>query len=286
MRIRCELEERTEPDDLPDELNGIPIEYVRKPPSQDAATCSSNNCCVKDFDYAVHGGLFVTPESGNDGVTCCKVDYDGNIRMMTVAHLWGECGETISGYSGDIIQMCNEGSLVDVGQQTFIDKDYDVALFDGSYLGPNQYFSNEIVTKSDSTTVNGYVAESGIDKMASDTSFTVYQQGCCTGKTSGPVAASNYNADCSDRDFDGHGVLSNPDFGNGDSGGPVWYTDSNGDSWLVHLSTRYHCPQTCDQCDCSSLESGQQVSGISAYRLHDVYGMTFGKGNGPAPNPK
>lgn len=106
----------------------------------------------------------------------------------------------------------------------------------------------------------------------------LFNMGVNTGRTSGRLAALNYETTFNCGTYDGgHGVYTWCDFGQGDSGGPTFFYLNPTTVYMISVTqNRYWDHRT----GCRGGKVGADSCGTGAYRLNNRYGITFGDGLG------
>lgn len=241
------------PDFLPDKVDGIPVEVEFGPRPQPGG-CNDHYNNQPD---PMIGGLRMD-SSDSCGTICVRVkDYRGSqdewvTRMLGARHLFtGICNDSdVTGNSW------YQYSSTEVGE---IDRDWqrlDAVLLDRQHT--NRGFGDEIVNEG--TTVYGRVTGDGLDCFKSKKT-TLKKRGINTGLEKGEItdtSASDWY--CSSNSVSGR-VATNHNMNDGDSGGPTYYENNNGDLWLVMMNHTY---------------SSDHTYGISAEHLNSEEGLWFG----------
>jgi hypothetical protein len=267
---------------FPSEIDQIPISVEKGYPGHDACDAASNNCVEAEGDKYVEGGELIEPEGtntgGGPGTACCMVtDSNDNERLLTVAHLFGDCGENIN---GEGVESYNRNLYGDyLGDVEAYSHKNDWAVIDNSGQG---IYNDYIDDNDDYPDVAGVLTEYSISYYASlDDSEQpcFYNMGMTTDKTTGKIQKCHVTNDEDCKTFSGHGVKTSCTFARGDSGGPTYAIDSNGDARIVSVTSEFNCPiYSCVIITCrgTDREGAGKSTGMGAYYIENNTGYTIG----------
>lgn len=174
--------------EIPDTVDGVPIT------TQAAPETWGRGCYNFETNDYIQGGEVI--QGKNRGTTGCRIEFNGNLYMITAAHLfWDSCDDaTNNSLIGRVAEQRNEDETTtrDVGTVEGYDVQEDWAYFDTSLTSAT--FENYIDENSSYPDVNGYVHRDTLKAMEDDSSDTVYQMGTTTGKTKGHITQQTTNS--------------------------------------------------------------------------------------------
>lgn len=258
---------------VPDEVNGVAVRKRHRSPLEEGDSCNDSSGCYFDDYDPIRGGVALTrPDASTSATSTCRVERNGNEYMMCARHF-------VVDSSGRDSCSTNDPTGNEVGQNhdyygtvTHHFPEYDAALteLDGSD-GERDGFSSTIVDQWGS--IVGHVSKDGIDDMiANDGSRTIHQRGTNHCEETGQVEwrEDDYCSSIGREDL----IASTVDFGNGDSGGPVYdevFFENRYYVYIINIATNY-LPDD---------ESGKPTRctwgfGSAAYAMNDTYGISFG----------
>jgi hypothetical protein len=273
LKIHVQMEESATPNALPSEFDGIPIAFGSKPEKHGLGCTNAEN------NTSIQGGELVgCPEANSYGSVCAPIHYNGNQQLLHCAHVfWDQCSDNASNLEGRTADVRDfNGNRTDIGTVKHADMNGDfVRIKPYSDVSPR----DKIDDNAGHIPIRGSVTKATLDRWLSKSKSDrpmLYQMGVNTGRTSGRLAALNYEENPSCTNFDnGHGVYTWADFGQGDSGGPTYWDDGEY-AWMVNITTNYYYAY---KQGCNDGWVGTDSCGTGAYRLND-YGYTFGDGLG------
>lgn len=216
---------------LPEEIEGITIEVEEsRQRVADDHVDSSGNGETSQHDCVPGGSYLHDNSSGSSWTATCIAERNGEYFLMTAAHPFGGCDDSLSGE--DTYQGGSDSEMV--GETYTYNGDYDVALVDQT--GDINGIDNSIVGESDP--VVGHVSESYCDLLISN-GDTVHNAGVSTGTTQGvleeKVRTESLFCQRATVDF----LKTSTNTGGGDSGAPhYWVNDENG--YIAMLGPHTH----------------------------------------------
>jgi hypothetical protein len=250
--------------EIPEKVNGIPVQTKHRLPYQDGGCNHSDTCYESDYD-PISGGVRI----GSDytwGSACCRVEKDGSEYLMGARHVFIDDSNTqdsCSSNSADGESAYQNGDYYGFVSEEFPKYDAVLTKLDSAY-GNRDSIGGYIVDQQGS--VEGHVTKDGVDAMiADDNSESVEKRGVTHCANTGQVESRETNY-CSNINKKGL-IRSTNDFGDGDSGGPVYDVNTvNLDKhlYIVNIATQY--PSS----DCNN------GYGSAAYAMNNEYGVTFG----------
>jgi len=258
---------------IPESVNGIPVEVVEASPPNFGACGSTLNT------DNIPGG--VSTELNDDctefvgfGSLCTRVKDDNKDRnaMLTAAHLWPNC-HSIGGDPayhmgdkyGEVDSWIWEDDIATIKLTDTDEEEFEPQIYDPS--------------TQDRHPVVGWFGEQAIASMIAD-GDTVREVGVTTGTTTGPVIddgiATSWDDECID--YSVEGTRSACDFGDGDSGGPVFRIDNDGDAKMLHHNSwqtgtqlsSINCHPVCNNSD---QEVWSEVTGIPMWHLDAAHNI-------------
>lgn len=245
---------------LPDSRGGIPIRTT------EAGETEFHNCCHHSDYSSVPGGASVhTPAGASGSAGFCVADSEGTRLLLTVNHLWGSCENNF----GAILDQ----HVSEFGEVRVHDEDTDYALV---YPTGSDGIGEDVFVNGIRYSVSGYKTESGIASLICD-GTTCYQSGSFTCTTSGEIKAKRVNQSNDCVDFEGHGIETNIDTAQGDSGGPyVELVEFSGSQHAViighHSFAKKQSSEVCCHMNCGT--TGNPSYGQAFYHLtnspHDL----------------
>lgn len=233
------------PDDLPEEINEIPVTVAEREPIQN--DCSTTCSCVK-------GGSNI-----GDGLTlCCSVeDSTYGYGILTCAHGFGDCGDNIHGTD---VYVCPNGNTNYIGEVKKFGWNLDWAFVDTSNARISG-LDNKVI--SSNYEVKGHVTKDGVDYMISN-GETVHKYGQTTCHTKGAAENIRDRDNCNNGSEDPF-VSSKGDADQGDSGGPHYREHHNyGYTTIVGVH---------------KWSAGGFKYASAAYKLHNNHGISFSINN-------
>lgn len=273
LKIHVQTENSEAAKALSSEFEEIPVTFGSKPEKHGRACTNAEN------NTSIQGGELVgCKETGARGSICAPVYYNGNHQLLHCAHVfWDQCSDNESNLEGRTADVRDlNGNTTDIGTVEEADMNGDFVRIDPySDVSPQ-----DIIDDNDGLVpIRGSVTKVTLDRWLSDAKSNrpmLYQMGVNTGRTSGRLAALNYEENPSCTNFDnGHGVYTWADFGEGDSGGPTYWDDGE-DAWMVNITTNYYYTH---DWGCNGGSIGTDSCGTGAYHLSDK-GYEFGEGLG------
>lgn len=278
FKIRVEIDPSKLNSHIPDSVAGVPIEVVESPETA-KANCSGTDGRIDP----VIGGVENHRGDGSNcfeaGTTWMKMsDSNNDSVMMTAAHIWDACSQT--DITGDAAGQADVkyGDIKDFDPQT-----------DWASINPTKSItslSKILEPNGTERQVVSIVTSSGIDELAS-TNEPIRQVGLVTGLDEGYVQGSGSNSGDDCIDFDGKGVqCGGINNAQGDSGGPVYALDENGNAEMICMYQIILNPEGDLDCDpvgpCDDVvreKSGtQELRGTAAHHISDKFGFNIVKG--------
>ncbi|MFB6202805.1 MAG: hypothetical protein ABEI98_12460 [Halorhabdus sp.] len=185
---------------------------------------------------------------------------------MTAGHIWNACQNSVSGDSA--YSWTNY-----IGDIKHVDKYADYVLIRGGGYS----FDNAIRTPSGTDVpIGGWYTKSGVDSLASNQTW-VRKVGVTSGEHYGPVTgngSSNGWGTCVD--FEGAGVTAKIKNAEGDSGGPVYHYNNNGNgkAWLVNIYQEWINQTGTKQCHGGTQKVASKCRGTAFYHLNNAHGIS------------
>jgi len=236
--------------DIPSQVMGITVEVVE---AQEIVDCCTN---IDDFSD-MPGGVSMRKTSGGErGTAAWRVDIDGEKHMITAYHLVDESGDVI----GDDVY----GDEYKIGTVGAKEGNWDVAFITDS----NVNYTDKIKGENQSYTIAGYATEDGVCERASDYFDGYTSIGTTSGKTTGGVKKCHYTYD-GNTTLDGHGVKGGADQMVGDSGGPAFSVNSDGEAILIASMSKGINTKGTKDLDCGTYDEQNAQAGIAAYHLEN-----------------
>lgn len=220
-------------------------------------TGSFRGGCYTGYKDPLEGGIGCYSEEGYNGTLCCRVKKGGNTYLLTARHLFTGNG-TFCSDDDTVGKTWFQGSGDKAGKVEYAYQNHDAVLLDTSKT--SRSISNTMVDESG--TVVGRVTKNGASYLMSNDS-TVESRGRNSCDTSGQIVGGDQIIQCWD-DYIGNVIESSTTFDDGDSGGPVYYQKSNGDTYVVHTATHYEKP------------APGNANGSAAFAMHNKRSMSFG----------
>lgn len=277
LKIRIERSKAQLDEELPTEVDGIPIEVTDAPEGQ-LGSCEG---FTRDFSEVPGGVQCEDGDEGEWGTTFVPVSIDGESGryLMAAGHVFDICAwfdgpegtplEQSGDYFGDGTSIHNQG--------------LDYGLFE-------PVSSSEIPSTSRIKDENGtykvyaWYGDSAIDDLVSQ-GKSAYQMGTTTGQTNGTVTGNGLNSGEGCPDLNGEGVEvenknNNNVAGQGDSGGPVYkyHTDQTGDkvNVIAMFSWYYDANSTPNKyCNGGTRSVGPRVRGASFEAMYAADNVVF-----------
>lgn len=218
--------------DIPTEVNGIPVETTEHVLGEPLG-CGG----FTDNINPAKGGIACDGDTNDDpsgqGTLCLGVDMDSNSAddlVLTAAHLFSDdCSSDLEGT--DLAQGGNHYGTVDDW-----DHSADWAVVDGDDGTFGEESAGKIKDENGVWPVNAWYTKYGLDDLNSnpDDNNTVHAMGTSTGLTSGEVTGTGSSkAEDACFDYDGKGVETDINAAQGDSGGPIYTYNDNGDKAVM-----------------------------------------------------
>jgi len=253
---------------IPDHIDGIPVVFGEK-------SDRKQGCTNFDTSSNVAGGqVLAWTNGGRYGTAGAPFDYNGSRYMLHCAHVfWDDCNSNIAGRVASV-QDENFNNVDDIGEVKFANALADITRIDDSRGGN---FRDYIDEGSNNAPLMGHVTKYALQNWVSESASqrpTVYQMGVTTGRTSGVVNELDYDSTFGCVNHQENGVRTTCRFGQGDSGGPTYYK-TNGDAYLVSLTTHYHDVVIGGTIGCNDSSYGEESSGTGAYYINDRWGYDF-----------
>lgn len=202
FEIEVEVDSNKGDVSLPDVVDGVSIRRTEAPDVE-------LKCCHHEDYDPVPGGVAVQTGGGGVGSAgFCVENSDGNRRLLTANHLWGECEDNTG---GQLNQHTDEFGTVEA-----IDTDTDYALVRPT---STEGIDDRVYVNGIRYTVSGYKTYDGISDLISS-GETCYQTGGTTCTTEGPITGQGSVEQYNCYDFEGHGIKADIYTAGGDSGGP------------------------------------------------------------------
>jgi hypothetical protein len=270
FRIHAEVRSSAVRDALTDSVDGISVRVSESPMSGPAS------CPGRGTFNPTTGGVEVHSDVSSDsrGSTTTEVKYNGNNRLMTAAHLWGDCSVQI----GDPASV--DGGTNKIGEVSTYDKGRDFVLIDNE---GNPKYANEVRDYNDSfdtwtrKPVDGYVAEAGVGSLMINNTI-IYQVGSTTGETDGYLTNTGLGSsdiDSSCVDFAGEGIKGDYTNAEGDSGGPVYHTE-DGNAYMISPYLWWFAnDETYHSCGTNNRVGTDGGAGTAAWEIHDHWGIKW-----------
>lgn len=241
---------------IPDTAEGVPVDV-----SEDVEVSklggTEDNCQPKDDFDSMPGGVHIKG-SEYSGTSGYHLEKDGTEYMVTAAHLWNSCSETIDDGSHTAGQSGRY-----LGEVKSSNTALDLALVgDGS---PSIDFDGQIYELDSRIDVKGWVTETGLEDYKS-LDIDIYKKGLTTGRTVGEITATNKSGGPSCIDLQNNGVETTANSGEGDSGGPTYFINDKGNAFLVNHST--FGINWFGQKDCGGNKIYEKSAGLASYVLH------------------
>lgn len=252
---------------IPNEINGIPIKIEELSEKPEFA-------CVHRGSFSptpagVHVGEFDNSRTGGT-IGAHVYNSNGNLRTLTANHVLGdECTD-------------NSGKTAYQGNTTFGNVEGTNEEADTALINPSRGTNSEILEADDDRyELYAHRTEDGIADLISSGS-TVKSTGTATGTTSGPIKQMHVGSlDNSCVGFFGHGVITNADAADGDSGGPVYnieYISPDVRAVFIHMNNLKEGTDAGDVPKCgsggsSTVTARSDVRGQSFYYLHNQFGL-------------
>lgn len=247
---------------VPDHSADIPLEVVKVPEPK------RGGCYNSGDQSSLRGGIKISGTTGW-GTATCNAHLNGEEYLLTVSHLFRDndsCDELNVG------ENCHQGGEL-IGEVTFENTSEDWALIHNDYTSePLESWIDDEGNEDKNPTLAGHVTADGLDKLSAS-STTIRQMGAASGITYGQITGTGAGAPLACEDFSGHGVSTNINAGDGDSGGPYFHY-YDGLAWLVGIFAIYYwdCGETC-----TGGRIGCDSGGVAAYHLYQHNGITFGE---------
>lgn len=203
--------------DIPEKAEGIPVEFEQHDGYEPAS--------VYDSAYdPVIGGIKLDSASGGSGTAYCRGYYNGTYYIMGANHILHSqdtCSDVNT--TGNKIY---QPEAQQIGNVDHYFSSFDLFLTE---VDMNRTYGVEDEIVSQSGSIAGIRTKSG---MASDHSSNEYysKRGIATGSTMGPLEQTDICVSLSCWNCGWYEASMIVD--NGDSGGPVYYVDSNND---IHM---------------------------------------------------
>jgi hypothetical protein len=238
---------------IPGEVNGIPVVAEKSGRPQET-------CYTQDKDK-IYGGLSSDgPKSDHrQGTLCCRVFKNGSKYLLGCRHIFthrsdmkdycvndnptGEKWERAGSTAGEIAEAY---------------KRHDAVLLDTQHTSKS--ISKDIV--DDGGTMTGRVTESGLNYLQSSDE-QVEKRGIETCISGGTVTKIQQELYCGNYNYVGGVVRSTTEQKSGDSGGPVYYKESDS-LYLVNIATA------------RKSSSNSDAQGSSANDIFNDQNVTFG----------
>lgn len=248
---------------IPEQVDGVRVRANHREQLKNASDCNHSTSCYQgDYD-PIPGGVQVEDNSSTGSATC-RVERDGTYFLMGARHVWVDDDNTQDSCSLDDPRGENcyqNGDYYGWVRDDFREYDALITQLDTDY-GRRSGFTNTIVDEYGQ--VEGYITENGVDNMIADSnSRDVFQRGITHCGEAGQVEEreNDYCSDFNRLEL----VRTTTDFGNGDSGAPVYdETEINGKTYLfiIHIATQY-------------LSGCTSTFGSAAYEMNDKENIVF-----------
>lgn len=237
--------------EIPDRFEGVPV--VRND------TTRYEPVCYNESNYdSMPGGVWT--RSDLRGTSCCKVKYNGNTYMLTAAHLFGH---NCSGY--DIGESAYQNSQI-FGTLEGYFTDYDLAIVKPRYNDVE--VNDNIEGESNNWDIKGYASEPSIATRVISPFDSYRKMGTSTGITTGGIGTKDYSIDhCFD--FNNEGVRGGANVNDGDSGGPAFSVDDDGQATMLYTVSWGEDTQN-DWNSCTESNNYGKCAGTAAYRTNNL----------------
>jgi len=231
---------------IPESVEDIPVTTYHRGPLQDAGGCELNNPRYRNDYDPIPGGVHIESAVVNNSSSCCRVRKDGQEFLMAARHSFIDDDNNRDSCSTRNIlyaEAQQNGNYYGYVVEEY--PEYDTVLTELDTDGNRSGLSGAII--GESGLPSGHISKDGVDSMISDSnSETVYKQGVNHCEGSGQVESreDNYCSSIIRKEL----VRTTVEFGNGDSGGPVYDVQSvNLDDhlFMIHIATQWP-PSGCD----------------------------------------
>lgn len=269
-----EIVVRVDMHDSPDlsfvqEQNGFDITTEEVPKPELGGSCH-NLWPVDD----VPGGQAVSADlNGTAGFAALYQQID-KYGLVTCQHLWqGFCDES---NLYDNLYVGHTSNREDFGTVAAEDNILDAVFVEENASKDVDPFIKK--APSDTVPVTGFLTESGVE-MANENVRRCHKVGAATGHRTGYINYTHeeswqgFCGSCVDQScptWNNDGVSYDMDGTEGDSGGPIYVENDNGEAEIVSLFTEYYpCTNLACEEDCSGTNIGTTVGGPSVYSIVD-----------------
>lgn len=231
LQIKIEIDESKFTGTIPERYDDIPV-TVKDIPEQEPLGCYND----QNFD-SMPGGVFIDGEPlgqrfGTSGYT---VTYNGSTYMITASHIFGGCGYSDSINIGEpAYQYSREfGDVLGYDENedwAFVEVDSNSVSLDTSIKPPS----------TPRYSVEGYADEWEVAWRVTSSTDSCKLMGITSGLQHNCDTLSKDNNDGPNCwDYSGEGVTTAvpDDIASGDSGGPVFFLDSNNNAYVIHLTS-------------------------------------------------
>jgi hypothetical protein len=259
FQIRMTVDPETFKREAPDEKEGVRVATERG--SRD----DMRPHCENDQNYDdMPGGVWIEGDSATPrGTSFCEVEYNGTYYMMTAAHLFGTT-EPCDGH--DIPDPADQFDR-DLGYLEGYHTEYDLAICSASENGIELY--DYIYGEDSQWPVKGYETESKISNRVVTTYDSYKQMGTSTGIKDGHIRAKDRsNDECPT--FNDEAVVGSCGGADGDSGGPAFSVNEDGEANLIYMHSWGVNGDTDTYDDCGNEYVSDDTMGTAAYRINDV----------------
>jgi len=277
-------------DELPHEVEGVPIQHKEFKPHAKGAQCSSGESCWEgtvnwDDPFSAAQPVFVDPDESHESVGTAgyRVTVNGDDTILTSYHIFYD-GSSCDGYSGEDAYSldCNE-----IGTYVQGSREDDWIVFEPN-SGGNITDIRDRIRRSGWVTnplITSYYTADGVEYIM-DNRAVVWKSGIVSGHSTGYVE-DHYmgrTEDCIDTGSH-FGIDLSIESEQGDSGGPSYtITDDDSEACMIGHTTLLTGEQIdpyCSPCewwqwDCTNPIRREWTHALAAWRVASYSGYEIG----------